>query len=513
MRIPRITLLLFALLQVLFVSGRQQRDSVLNRIISVDAENIPVFMVLEQISLENLLFFSYDATLINTDRKITLHASNLPVVEVLNKIFSNDEFRYIGKSNHIIISAGEYSDQPPLPPEEAEVPSMLVIRGRVVDNTIRYPLSAVSVSLQDRPIGTITNSNGEFILKLPPEVAGDTIVFSHLGYARRKKVAGSITEEETIGLQPVSIRIKEVRVKAVSPEEILENFRKQIPVNYSDENKLITSFYRETVRQDDEYISVSEAVMEILKAPYGATFRDDKVHLLKARHSPEVNPFHWVNFKFQGGAYTITLLDVVKKMETFIDREYEQFYRYNITDVIRYKNYPVYVVRFRPVKFIDFPCFIGEMYIDRNSFALLYARFSLDNFGLEIAGETMIRKKPKGFKVKPQFVDYQVDFSELDGKWYLHTAKASVSFRVKSPHDRINAVYHIVSDLLVTDVRDTDLKRFPAKSLFTIHDIFSEMAVEYDEKFWEDYNIIKPDEDLENAIKKFKPFGKPVKAE
>jgi hypothetical protein len=71
-------------------------------------------------------------------------------------------------------------------------------------------------------------------------------------------------------------------------------------------------------------------------------------------------------------------------------------------------------------------------------------------------------------------------------------------------------VYHIVSDLLVTDVRNTDLKRFPAKSLFTIHDIFSEMSVDYDEKFWDDYNIIKPDEDLKNAIKTFKPLPKPV---
>jgi hypothetical protein len=122
----------------------------------------------------------------------------------------------------------------------------------------------------------------------------------------------------------------------------------------------------------------------------------------------------------------------------------------------------------------------------------------------------MIKKKPRGFKVKPQFVDYQVDFSEHEDKWHLHTVQASVAFRVKSPQDRVNSVYHSVSDLLITDIKNTDLKRFPVKDLFTINDIFAEIAVNYDEKFWENYNIIKPDEDLENAIKTFVTAPQPT---
>ncbi|HNQ36612.1 MAG TPA: carboxypeptidase-like regulatory domain-containing protein [Prolixibacteraceae bacterium] len=496
----RCLLLLCTLLPALVTPGQQQRDSVLNRVISVHADQRPISEVLEEITRLNAIYFSFDATLISVERLITLHADRKRVGEILQEVFPDERLHFQGKNNHVIISAGEEETAGhDLPPEES--PPFLVVSGRVTDQVSREPMSYVSISLQEYPVGTITNADGEFVLKLPPDRAGDTLVFSSLGYARQKRVAGRIPGNAEISLQPISIRIREVKVKAVQVEEVLEGIRRSITTNYATDHQLLTAFYRETVRQDGHYINVSEAVLEILKAPYGINERDDKVRLVKARRSPDVQPFHWVNFKLQGGPYTITMLDVVKKLETFLDPEYQLLYRYSIQQVIWYKNHPVFVVRFRPARDTQFPAFEGEMYVDRESYALLYARFSLDDYGLGMAGESLVRRKPKGFKVKPQFVEYQVDFSEYGGLWHLHTARASVAFRVRSPKDRINSVFHSVSDLLVTEVKNTSLKRFPVKDLFTVNDVFAEMPVDYDEAFWGNYNIIKPDEDLQRALK------------
>jgi hypothetical protein len=190
-------------------------------------------------------------------------------------------------------------------------------------------------------------------------------------------------------------------------------------------------------------------------------------------------------------------------METFLDPGYAGYYHYSVQQVIWYKNHPVFVIRFKPEKNTEIPCFEGEMYIDRENFALLFARFSLDEKGLDLTGQSFIIKKPQGFRVKPQSVNYQIDFSEFGGKWHLYTAQASIAFRVRSKNDKVNSIFHSVSDLLITDVSNTDQKRFPVKDLFTVNDIFAEFAPDYDETFWENYNIIKPDEDLQNAIKKF----------
>ncbi len=489
------------------LKGQPQRDSVLDRTVSLHAERKTAVEILEQISRENSIYFSYDASLVRSDEPVSLHLEGIPLRELLARLFGGHPFRFTGKENHIIISANEGEEVPP--EEPVLIPVAETFTGTVVDGVTGDPLRDVNISLSGHAIGTITNAEGGFVLKLPPAPGPDSLLFSILGYGRLLQELPAAGGHVMIRLYPVSIRIREVKVRAMPVDELLTALRSAIPANYSTGFRLLTGFYRETLRQDDEYIGVSEAVVEILKAPYNDDVREDKVRLLKARRSPDVHPFHWVNFKLQGGPHTITLLDAVKNMETFLDPGYEMFYRYSIDRVIWYKNHPVYVVRFRPVRDIDLPCFTGEFYVDRESFALLYARFSLNPYGLALAEQSLIRKKPKGFKVKPQFVDYEVDFAEYKGSWHLHKANASVAFRVRNPRENVNSLFHSVSALLVTDVDSTFLKRFPVKDLFSINDIFSEMDIGYDEAFWGNYNIIKPDEDLQNAIRRILPGEEP----
>jgi hypothetical protein len=504
----RMTLAICTLLPALIIQGQQQRDSVLNRIISVNASDLPVTVILDKISNEYDIFFSYDALLIDNEERISVLMINKRVEEILGELFKNYKYRFLGKNNHIIISDREEITQFH-PPDSIKTPQLIVLTGKVLDQSNRKPLNYVSVSLTDKPVGTITNADGKFLLKLPVENRNDTILISTVGYARQKKVVRDFLNDEIVYLPPVSIKIKEIKVRAIAVGEILSKFHENVALNYSTGNQMVTGFYRETLKQDDSYINVSEAVLEILKAPYDAMGRSDKVHLLKARRSPEVRPFKWVNFKLQGGPRTIIMLDVVKTMETFLDPAYAGYYRYSVQQVIWYKNHPVFVIRFKPEKNTEIPCFEGEMYIDKESYALLFARFSLDESGLDMAGQSFIIRKPKGFRVKPQFVNYQIDFSEFEGKWHLHTAQASIAFRVRSRNDNVNSVFHSVSDLLITDVDNTDQKRFPVKDLFTVNDIFAEFATDYDEAFWENYNIIKPDENLQNAVKKFFPVKIP----
>lgn len=493
----------FLLLVAVLSFGNRQQDSVLNRIISVQADNIPVATMLHTITREYGIYFSYDASLVNTERLITLEIDKKPVREVLAQTFPRGEFRFIPKEDYIIISSVEEISESTGTDSHENVANIIVLSGKVTDSVTRELLAYVSVSVKNIPIGTITNQDGEYLLKLPTKYLSDTLVFSFVGYQPVFRKVSSIEKDELIRLRPVSIRIREVKVRAISVEELLDEVRNRMTYNYPASNRLLTGFYREIIRQDNDYISISEAVLEILKTPYIADFREDKVRLLKARKSPDIRPFHWVNFKLQGGPYTITKLDAVKTMETFLDKEYQNLYRYSITDVIWYKEHPVFVVSFRPVRNIQLPLFRGEMYIDRESFAVLHARFSLDNYGLAMAEQSLIRKKPRGFKVKPLNVDYTVDYQFYDDNWHLHSARANVSFRVRSREDRVNSVFESVSELLVTDIKDTDLKRFPGREVFTINDIFTDMAVDFDENFWGNYNIIKPDEDLQNAIKGF----------
>ncbi len=90
------------------------------------------------------------------------------------------------------------------------------------------------------------------------------------------------------------------------------------------------------------------------------------------------------------------------------------------------------------------------------------------------------------------------------GKWHLATARSSIKIKVKSRHDKINSEFKSVSDLLITTIQPTQLKRFKRDESFSSRDIFVEMIDNYDEQFWENYNIIKPNENLRNAFKNHK---------
>jgi hypothetical protein len=216
-----------------------------------------------------------------------------------------------------------------------------------------------------------------------------------------------------------------------------------------------------------------------------------------------MKPFSWVNFKLQGGPFTITKLDVIKTMESFIDVEFQDLFKYNIRNVIWYNEHPVYVLEFQPVTNSFFPGYVGELYVHRETFAIVHADFRFNKSGLRQAEDILIRKKPTRVKAKPSFVEYVVNYQYYKGKWHLKSARASVKFKIRSKKDKINSVFHSVSDLLITDQETTDLRRYPKRETFKQTDIFVEMINDYDSRFWENYNIIKPDEDLQKAIKKF----------
>lgn len=492
----------FILLLTADLKAQQQNGSVLENRISVNLQNQPLNLILDQISWQAGVYFSYDASLLNSNKKYSIDVTGKSLYNILNQLFNPDEYKFIELENQVVIIKHDKQKltsevQPDSIPEK-----FFFLSCKITDAKKAEPVRYASVSVLNKPIGTISNTDGNFLLKIHPDLIRDTIVISCLGYGQVFMPAWKMLDEDEIFMTPVSIRLKEVRVVATTPDKLLAKIRENMPLNYSIEPLLMTGFYRETVKQDNEYINVSEAVIEILKAPYPVETRNDDVRIVKGRRSPDVKPFQWINFKLQGGPFTITRLDVVKTLESFINPEFQHLYAYSITNTVMYNNSPVFVLAFKPVNEFSAEGFTGEMYVHRESFAIVHVNFRFGKAGLKNAALVMIKKKPKGVKAKLNDTDYQVNYQYYNGKWHLSTLKASVTFRIRSHSDKINADFHSVSDLLITNISKTNLKRFDRNEVFTQRDIFVEMIDNYDPGFWENYNIISPDEDLQNAFKK-----------
>jgi hypothetical protein len=502
-------LFVFILLLAFGVNGQQQNESIFNIPVSVSLSDTTLAEVLNEISKNTNVYFSYDASVVVSERLVSVNFKKQPIISVLNSLFDRSIFVFFEKENQIIISLAE---DRPLKQETKDTikQEFIVLKGRLTDEVKKIPVSYASVSVLNKPIGSVANFEGEFILKLNPDLSDSLIVFSCLGYSQKIMAVKELLQTETIKMHPVSILIKEVRVIAISPEEILNKVVERIPENYGNDLIMMNAFYRETLMQDDNYINISEAVVEILKSQYFNESREDKVRIVKGRKSPEVRPFQWINFKLMGGLYSITLLDVVKTMDTFLDPEYRFLYKYNVDKVIWYYDHPVYVVEFKPLKNVASLCYQGEMFIDRESYALLHVDFSFSKQGLRIAEQSLIKKKPRGFTVRPTKVEYSADYRYSNGLCYFNSAKATMVFKVKNHSEDINSQFTSVSEILVTDLKKSQVKRFPKNQIFNETDIFTENINDFDEEFWGNFNILKPDEDLRSAIEKLKTINQSI---
>lgn len=483
--------------------GQEENSSALDKKISLTVQQEAVSVVLEKITEKSKVLFSYDAGLIDTEKPVSLNVTDTSIREILSLILE-PRFSWQLIGDQVVISGSENdTGETGNPTENAALP-LIIFRGKIVDAHEKTTLSYASVSVIRRNLGTITNIDGEFELKIPEVMRPDSLLISSLGY-RQKKLAVAEVEKDSllIQLEPVSFQLKEVKVTVINAQSIVEKVSSKIPLNYPPDTEMMTAFYREILRQDNEYIDVAEALMEIRKAPYDNPFSEDKIKFIKGRKNLNVKPFSLVGFKIQGGPYYATQLDIAKTIESFIDPNFREYYKYMLDEIINFNNRDTYVIQFKPVEKMDNLSYDGKLYIDMSTLALVRADFSLSRQGLKFAHQSMIKKKPKDFFVRPVSAHYSVSYRRMDNKWHLNNVQTEVNFKVKSKGDRVNSNFLSDSELLITDFRPEEGERFKKNEIFNSKDIFSEMITSYDENFWNDYNIIKPSEDLRNALKNY----------
>jgi hypothetical protein len=494
-------LLIVSILSFRTVLGQNGGSSILDRRINLEARNTSIAAILDKISSRGKVFFSYDPIVIEANRKTNISITSKTIRETLDYLFkAKFEYKVLGEQIIITIPGPQEIKKKETNPEKANL-KIITFKGKVIDRDGKVALPYSSIYVLKKNIGSVSNNDGEFVLKVPESMRHDTIIISCLGYQQfRQPINGIIDTSYTISLEATSALLKEIKVTVINPQDIINRILDKIPLNYSSDVEIMTSFYREVLKQDQEYIDVTEAVMEIRKASYDNLYAQDKIRFIKGRKGANVKPLQFVDFKIQGGPYYITKLDIIKAPDSFLNPEFRDFYKFSIEDIIQVNDRNTYVIQFKPKEKVDYPCYQGKLYVDMSSFALVQAEFELSRSGLKFAYESLIRKKPNNYSVRPLSVNYKVSYRRADNKWHLSTAEAIINFRVRSKTGKENSIFHSESDLLITDFRPDNETHFKKEEMFSSKDIFTKIVTNYDDGFWGDNNIIKPSEDLRKSL-------------
>ena len=390
--------------------------------------------------------------------------------------------------------------------KKADQQEYLIIKGKVVDTETGTPLVFATVAVTESNVAIITNIDGEFTLKISEAETSKNLEVTYLGYKNKIIPISSMRNngyKNIISLETAPIPIKEIIVKPLDPEDIMENAIIRINKNYESTPNLMTAFYRETIRKNRTYVSIGEAVVEIFKAPYNNDIRFDGARIYKGRKSSDVEKMDTVLFKLQGGTVSVLELDIAKNTEAVLTTEAMKYYDYSLSSVIEIDGKPHYVIDFKQKPSVDIPLFMGSLFIEMDSYAITEAEFGFNLADKAAASSIFIRKKPLGMEVTPEMATYRTKYREQNGKWYFAYSRAEVKFKVNWKKKLFNTFYTTMSEIAVTDRTDQEVIKFTGKEKVRYSDVFSEKVSAFaDPDFWGDYNVIEPDQSIESAIRK-----------
>ncbi|MFR8837953.1 MULTISPECIES: carboxypeptidase-like regulatory domain-containing protein [Bacteroides] len=389
-----------------------------------------------------------------------------------------------------------------------EVDGYFTVTGVVRNKDDRKKLENVNVSVPGTNIGTVTNSDGLFSLKIKDAEIVRGLEVSHIGYLNTQI---SLKENKdlsalTVWMMPAPNLLSEIVIFGNNARGIVEEAIRKIPVNYSPNENMLTTFYRETVQKRRRYISVSEAVIDVYKTAYNDRVPvKDKVQLQKGRRLLSQKTSDTLAVKVVGGPSLAIYLDVVKNQDALLNMGDLDYYEFHIEEPVNFDNRMQYVISFRPKVNLMYALFYGKLYIDFEKLAFTRAEFSLDMKNKTKAVEAILHKKPLGLQFKPQEVSYLVTYKEQNGKTYLNYIWNTIRFKCDWKKRLFSSGYTVYSEMVVTDRQEDNFTAISNKTAFKEKQVFYDLVDEYwNEDFWKEYNIIEPAESLEHAVNKLK---------
>jgi len=481
----------------------------LERTISIPKQNTTLYEALNLISQKADCFFIYNSETVESDKRVKLHADNQPLTKVLNDILSNPGLEYKVLGKHILIYKAK-KDAHLLNKIQPAVSSKdtiknVVIKGHIYDNKNRTAIPFATIGIVEENIGTITNNDGFFSLKIPASLIGTSLVVSHLGYMSQCIPVQLLNEQQVdIYLDRRIISIQEVIIRYIDPNLLIEKAMEQRKVNYAVDPAYLTTFYREGVRKNNKYISYSEAVFKLYKSPYDVGEHSDQVKLLKSRKVQDTIPRDTVFLKLKAGVRSALQLDIVKCIPGFLDQTPPVEYNYSYSGLVSYNAKDAYAITFIQTPDLKKALYTGTIYIEKEGFAILGADFEINPDYLDIAAEDFVLKKSHKLIVKLEKINYSVSYMPFNGRYYLNHVRCDIQLKARLRNHLSSDNFNTFLELATCNIDTADVVKFPKQEILKPNIVFSDQPYSGNDAFWGDFNIITPEAKLSEALSKIR---------
>ena len=500
-----LSILIWIFLQAVHPIQAENEDKLI-KIIQLPALEATIYEHMERLTNLSGFLFIYDSKVIDNKKVVRIEEGSYTIRQAIDKITGNPGLDLRVKDNYISI---QLPTKVAVPVVTDEIPADTIsthftIEGTLVDQYTEVPIAHASVSVTSNGIGTITNQNGDFRLRLPDSLRHSIILFSHIGYiSKNMDIEPLVNKQNRFALESRVISIQEIVVRLVNPQRLIRNMLDNRKLNYATEPVYLTTFYREGIERKKGFVNMTEAVFKVFKVPFSSPRSSDQIKLLKMRRISNEAEKDTLITKFKSGINASMLLDVIKYLPDFLAEEERMQYNFVSSDITIVDGRTANVISFEQKKIAKDPLFKGELYIDAENDALLMAKFEIHPKYVEKAANIFVVKKSRKLDIKPQRIAYTVSYKKWDDKYYINHIRGDLYFRVKKKRQLFSSTpIHTWFEMVTCKIETGDVVRFSRNEILPTKTIFSETNFLYDEAFWGDFNVILPEEELSNSISK-----------
>ncbi|MEQ5791685.1 carboxypeptidase-like regulatory domain-containing protein [Muricauda sp. NFXS6] len=356
-----------------------------------------------------------------------------------------------------------------------------IISGKIVDEN-NTPLPYVHIRVENTNLGTISNKEGLFRLVFDAWNEKKEIVISTIGYQTKKfflkegyhilSLVPEITELKGITLTPIDYG-----------RELIHKAIKAIPNNYPLIEERHMGFLREKTNWKDESkpIYIVEAVMESIKKTYlkRQLSGDVKLNEFRKYESGQLDSLH---LRIYGGSHDIHSFDFVARRKAFLRRPNN--FTYKIKDTLKQNDKDVYHIYFENNEGQS-----GNVYVMDSSFAIIKVNIR------DVSTVSLLNISPYRRKYRNLTITYEQGDDNL---WrYKHS-------HYETAFDKKGEILELTSDYVTTEVVPNTLD-IPYLERSQFQDILLDAPKHYSKEFWDDYNIILPDERVERLFQSINP--------
>ncbi|KXN98319.1 hypothetical protein LS48_12205 [Aequorivita aquimaris] len=434
------------------------------------------------------------------------------------------------------------------------------LKGKVADFLTFQPIESASVYIENTTIGSITNADGNFVLKVPQQHLQDTLVISSIGYKSFKVIISEFENGSDIFLEEDVASLDEVVIVAdprpTTGNGIVEKAIEKLPKNLPEQAYLQKGFLRHKERNKKEYKWLIESAITLYDSSYAAGAKDNlKINVDETRKSYDLRD---VDSLFTYSAYlksmnskasnlnrnsikTSSLIEAIKwndsrvnGLENLFKGKLNLVRNSNVTGALLGKNmlekhqfeldtilvdngrkiYKIKIEKGADFVGLNTPNIYNEGFEPKGWIYIYYDNYAIKKVEYELVAASDVQKKRSKSLFDTQTIHKLVmTYKDYDGKMYpnyiyyetpklVNTGDRS-SDRIKTEaepgFDKDEQYYYTIQEILFSDIiQEPELIKQELQQNDWSADIFSSKP--YNESFWKSYNVLLESKEEEKLI-------------